>query len=212
MYYALFCVAFGGVLDYRQPQPKAAIAFPDAGSKRLIAVAQPNGAVIWRSDDGPINENMRLWTIEPIQRTVFAHSGAAVEVPTMTDSIPMAELFTWQSDTVIVWNGPTQVRAELPALPADISQATAVVLRANTPTHHVRQLINRLAPRFVLFAGGYPRARHPDQWLARWRALYPRIEFMSALTHGGVRLEWSDSGLRPIPTIDNPVWIDPDLE
>jgi hypothetical protein len=68
-----------------------------------------------------------------------------------------------------------------------------------------------LASANVIFYSTNSWIRQPDQWLERWEACFPNMEFWSTALHGGIVLRFSATGITVCPTIAKTLWQDPDL-
>jgi competence protein ComEC len=65
----------------------------------------------------------------------------------------------------------------------------------------IRETLDQLVPRTVIFQGRARWRQYPDQHLALWRIRYPETEFWSTDSHGGIVIDFWPDKLRITPTI-----------
>jgi len=216
------------------------MVFPDLGNRRVVGIGHPDGNLVWLADDPGIDNDLRQWTIDPLIRVTYPKLKSELKMSwRRNDSIPQftlrtpgavitpqwirfltilkdesdarrvwADLFTYKSDSITVirdypdtfdandW--PPSLRSHLAVLPAHGSH------------ERIQEAIGQLNPRMVIFYGSNRWSYEPDQWLERWRARFPEVDFWATMLHGGLTVR-AGSGVTIRSTIEETCWIDPDL-
>lgn len=217
------------------------MVFPDLGNRRAAAIGHPNGDLIWLADDPGIDNDLRQWAIDPLVRTTYPNAKSEYQMSwRRSDSLPpglalshgfetsprwsrltgnldgatggkrvWADLFSWNSDTIVLVRDYPKSLDNVTCLQS--LRGDLAVLPARGANHRIRNTIESLKPTTIIFYGPNAWAYQPEQWLERWEARFPNVEFWSTMIHGGVILRCGAGGVTICPTIAESGWHDPDL-
>ncbi len=114
------------------------------------------------------------------------------------------EQFAWYGDTIFCLRDYPTSPPGAEWLTQAMASARTIVLPGGLPSRLGATLLARLAPERVILFGGYAQPGHEEQWLERWRAQFPSVQFWSTTLNGGVMIEWRPSSTTIVPTVRDP--------
>lgn len=149
-----------------------------------------------------LNDVADTMTLQSLQPSVWRRWYSNSDLDTLGRPRLWADLLASSGSAVLMFRDVPTIPISSFGLQVDSIDPQVLVVPAEAETAWLREVIAAVAPRKVVLYGRSGRRRGPAEELAFWQLRYPGIGFLSSAVHGGIRLEWQNSGLRILPTIE----------